>query len=153
MTNPFHSVPRYYVYQHVDPETKNVVYVGHGCSARAWLSSEPFRSCLHSEYLGMLENTGYTADEWVKIIAKNITKEEACQLERDLIKKMKPEYNKIQGASLLKVTPEILKEAFELREQGWSYKKIADNFDLATMTIHRAMSGKSPALEEILERR
>ena len=150
MTNPFFSV--YYVYYHVDPETNETVYVGHGRGPRAWFTNEPFRSPLHAEYLGMLENTGYTADEWVVIAHKGLTKEEACKIEREEIKLLKPEYNKIQGAALLKVTPEILQEAFELREQGWSYKKIADSFDLATMTIHRAMNGKSPALEEILER-
>jgi DNA invertase Pin-like site-specific DNA recombinase len=100
----------------------------------------------------MLENTGYTPDHWVEIVDRGLTKEEACALERLYIKKYKPEYNKIQGASLLKVTPEILEEANTLRNAGWSYQKIADNFDLATMTIHRAMNGKSPALEEIIER-
>lgn len=100
----------------------------------------------------MLENTGYTPDEWVDIVKKGLTKEEACEVERKYIKTFKPEYNKIQGAKLLKVTPEILEEANKLREEGWSYQKIADNFDLSTMTIHRAMNGKSPALEEILER-
>lgn len=151
-SNPFPSVPRYYVYFHRDPQTHEIVYVGHGCGARAWLSNEPFRSVLHSEYLGMLENTGYTPDTWVEIVDKGLTKEDACVLERRYIKKYKPEYNKIQGASLLKVTPEILEEAHTLRNSGWSYRKIADNFDLATMTIHRAMNGKNPALEEILER-
>ncbi len=151
--NPFPTPPRYYVYLHRDPETFQIVYAGHGCGARAWLSNEPFRSPLHAEYLGMLENAGYSPNEWVDIVKNRLTKEEACALERDYIKTYKPEYNKIQGAALLKVTPEILEEAFNLREEGWSYKKIAENFDVATMTIHRAMNGKSPALEEIIERK
>lgn len=152
MSSPFPSIPKYYVYWHIDPETKSVVYVGHGCGHRAWLSTEPFRDYMHAEYLGMLENTGFTPDEWVRIVQRNLTKEQACAIERNDIKFLKPTYNKIQGEKLLKVTPEILKEANKLREQGWSYQKIADSFDLATMTIHRAMNGGSPALEEVLER-
>lgn len=143
---------RYYVYWHTDPNTLEVVYVGHGCGHRAWVNDPPFRDELHSEYLNNLQEKGYTPDQWVKIAQRGLNKEQACFYERSDIKAFKPRFNKIQGAKLLKVTPEILKEAFDLREQGWSYQRIADNFDLATMTIHRAMSGKSPALEEILER-
>lgn len=143
---------RYYVYWHVDPENLEVVYVGHGCGHRAWLSDPPFRDELHSEYLGMLENTGYTPDQWVRIAQRSLTKEQACTIERCDIKAFKPRYNKIQGANLLKVTPELLEEAFKLREEGWSYSKIAESMDLSTMTIHRAMNGGSPALEELLER-
>lgn len=152
MNNPFPSIPRYYVYFHRDPETSEVQYVGHGCGARAWLSNEPFRSYLHSEYLGMLENTGFTPDEWVDVVKKGLTKEEACEQERRFIKELKPTYNKIQGAALLEFTPALLAEAIGLRDLGWSYQKIADHFGMSTMTVHRSINGGSPALEEILER-
>jgi hypothetical protein len=145
--------PIYYVYFHVDPETDEIFYVGHGSGARAWISSPPFRDELHAAKLTTLESQGKTPDQWVYIIARGLSKEEACKIEREHIKKEKPLYNKVQGEKLLRVTPEILEDAFSLREQGWSFKKIAENFDLSTMTIHRAMAGKNPALEEVLVRR
>lgn len=141
-----------YVYQHIDPFTGHIVYVGHGTGHRAWVYTKRLRDQEHTNFLKDLERKGFTPNDWVIIVDKNLSKETACELERTLIKFYKPIFNKIQGASLLKVTPKILQEAFELREKGWSFSKIAENFDLATMTIHRAMNGKSPALEEIIER-
>lgn len=152
--NPFPSIyeERYYVYCHTDPNTKEIVYVGHGCGARAWISDPPFRSELHCEWLSIQEKMGYNPSKWVRILHENLFKTKACEIERRLIKFYKPRYNKIQGAALLKVSPEILEEAFSLRSTGLTYSEIAKTLNLATMTIHRAMKGKSPALEEILER-
>lgn len=143
---------RHYVYHHLDPETKEVVYVGHGCGARAWLGHTPFRDELHAEYLGMLESTGYTPDEWVRIVYKNLPKTEACNLERRDIKILKPRYNKIQGSKLLKFTPDLYQTAVVMRAEGASYATIAKELGLSTMVIHRGLNGKNPALEELLER-
>lgn len=159
MTNPFPSSyeepKKYYVYAHIDRRSNggDIIYIGHGCGGRAWLSTVPFRDEAHADKLKEFEDRGETPDEWVKILKKRLTKQEACEYERSQIKLKKPAFNKIQGASLLKVTPELLEEAFQLREKGLSYSAIAEELALATMTIHRAMNGKSPALEEVLERR
>lgn len=142
----------YYVYSHIDPDTEEIIYIGHGWKHRAWLMDEPFRSREHADYLAYLHEAGYNPFDWVHIEDQGLGKGEACELERGLIKHYKPRFNKIQGAKLLKVSPEILKEAFDLRNSGWTFKQIAENFDLSTMTIHRAMNGKCPALEELLER-
>lgn len=112
----------------------------------------PFRSEEHASFLSGLERRGEIPSDWVRIEKKGLTKPEACEYERSLIRMKKPVFNKVQGAALLKVTPELLEQAFELREKGLSYSAIAEELAVSTMTIHRAMSGKSPALEEILER-
>lgn len=43
----------YYVYYHVDPDTKDIVYVGHGYKSRAWIhgtsSKYGVRSTEHRE--------------------------------------------------------------------------------------------------------
>lgn len=142
----------FYVYSHKDPETNEIKYIGHGRRGRAWYFSTTTRSAYHYKYLTDLENKGYDPSDWVSFNARYLSKDEACSLERKLIKELKPEFNKIQGEKTLKVTPESLKQAFLLRKGGKSFSEIASELNVSTMTIHRAMSGKSPALEEILER-
>jgi hypothetical protein len=142
----------FYVYLHEDPETNEILYIGHGWKHRAWLCDYPFRSEEHADYLQELHGKGFNPSNWVFIEREGLTKEEACFHEREAIKNLKPRFNKIQGEKLLKVTPELLIEAQELREQGWTYLDIANKFNLAAMTIHRAIKGKSPALEAVIER-
>ena len=152
MNNPFPS--SYYVYKHIDRWDRGgtIIYVGHGTGARAWTCNLPHRDEEHAKALHEFMQRGEIPSDWVQIEKKGLTKQEACELERRLIRMFRPRFNKVQGAALLKVTPELLEQAFELREKGLSYSKIAEELALGTMTIHRAMAGKSPALEEILER-
>lgn len=142
----------YYVYWHRDPKTMKIVYVGHGSKSRAWMYDQPFRDEDHAAFLSDLVSCGYLPDDWTIIISRQLSKEDACQLEREQIEIHQPIYNKIQGAKLLKVTPEIIEKACLLRELGLSYSDIAKEVNLSTMTIHRAMNKKVPALEAILAR-
>jgi len=147
-SNPFPSV--YYVYMHQCLYDRKPLYIGHGTGDRAWQINN--RDKDHKNHYNDMLFEGYTPDDWVRIVVKGLTKADACEMERKLIAEHRPSFNKIQGEKLLKVTPEILEEAFNLREMNFSYAAIADTLNLATMTIHRAMHGKSPALEAVLER-
>lgn len=155
MDNPFPSsyeAKRYYVYFHYDQAVNEVLYVGHGTGPRAWVMNYPLRSAEHAKFLKDLETRGDIPADWVVIQDRNLSKKDACSIERKYIKKYKPRFNKIQGEKLLKVTPDLLKQAFSLRTKGYSYSKIANALNLGVMTVHSSMNGKSISLEEILER-
>lgn len=126
------------------------MYIGHGKAERAWAVSN--RDPEHLKHLEYLISTGYHPGDWVKILAKGLLKETACEFERDLIHSTRPRYNKVQGEKLLKVTPEMIKQACFLRDSGLSYDDIAKAVNVSTMTIHRAMNKKIPALEAIFAR-
>lgn len=149
--NPFASP--YYVYHHIDPETNEIVYVGYGQGARAWMSDPPFRSPLHSEYLGMLEHTGYTADQWVFIYERGLYRDEARSLEYEHIRKYHPTYNRTIRYSGLKFNPNLYDQAEDMRANGLSYQKIADILGVSTMTVYRGLNNKTISLEVALEER
>lgn len=144
------SRQRYYWYKHIDPDTKECVYVGHGSGGRAWQcgsSHSPLRSKDHCQWADDLLDRGITPDEWVDIGDRGLSKDEAREIEHDLIHKLRPKFNRSIRYAGLKFTPELLDEALKLRGQGASYEKIAARLGLSAMTIHRGMSGKSISLE------
>lgn len=151
-TNPFPS--SYYVYQHIDPYTNKVVYVGHGSGGRAWQcgsSHSPLRSKDHCEWADKLLSKGLTPDDWVEIVYKGRTKSEARELERALIRELKPIYNKDIRSKCLKLTPEIYRQSLKMREEGMSYNQIGKEVGLSTMVIHRALNKMPISLEVLLE--
>jgi hypothetical protein len=79
-------VDNFYVYQHID-EDGSVVYVGKGRYARAWRHERrnPEHTKWMSEQLPFLN---------VKIAFCNCTSEQALALEKELIVKLQPKYNK-----------------------------------------------------------
>ena len=92
----------YYVYKHVDPRTDELLYIGHGCRGRAWVHGSDksvLRSQEHLAYLESMTQDGFVASEWVFVLNSGLTKSDACAIEQDLIRKMKPLYNKTQGKS------------------------------------------------------
>ena len=68
----------YYLYYHKNPITKELFYIGIGTNKRAW----DFASGRNSHYKNYIKKYGIPI---VDIIKENITKEEACSLERKLI--------------------------------------------------------------------
>ena len=79
-------INNYYVYQHID-EDGSVVYVGKGRYARAWRHEkrDPEHSQWMSEVLPLLN---------VKFAFIGCTELQALQLEKELIVKLQPKYNK-----------------------------------------------------------
>jgi len=71
-----------YVYEHINPETGKVIYVGKGCKNRAkWFSGRT-----HTDLLFEFINKGYSKNEIVRIVKDNISDKEACNLEIELIR-------------------------------------------------------------------
>ena len=144
---------KYYWYKHVDPVTKEVVYVGHGSGGRAWQcgsSHSPLRSKDHCKWADELLERGVTPDEWVEVGEKGLSKKEAKESELILIHKLKPRFNQSIRHPLLKFTPDLYDTAVALREAGHSYGYIAKSLGLSIMVVHRGLNKKSISLETAL---
>ena len=70
------------------------------------------------------------------------------EYEQDMIRKIKPRYNKPQGKSALKITPEQYQLAQEMREGGKYYHEIADEIGVSTMTVYRALNNQTKNIGE-----
>ena len=88
---------QYYVYQHTDPETGEILYVGMGSYERAWLCRGSNRKKNHQERLNELFALGYTMQDVVSIMASYLNKEEALRLELTKIEKFKPKFNNLSN--------------------------------------------------------
>jgi len=136
----------YYVYKHIDPRTKELLYIGHGCRGRAWIHGSR-KTCLrsqeHLDHLEEMTHDGFTPDDWVFIQHRKMTKSNACRLENELIRQLNPKYNKPQGKHLLKITPETYELCSLLRQEGLYYNQIADEVGVSTMTVYRALNGQT----------
>ena len=75
-----------YVYYHIDANTDEVVYIGKGKNNRAWDFGDNQRNNKWSDYL-------LTNKIKVRIIAANISDEEALAIESSLIKIINPLLN------------------------------------------------------------
>lgn len=141
----------YYVYKHVDPRSGELIYIGHGCRGRAWIHGSRrsvLRSQTHLDHLESMTEDGFIATDWVKIVTSGITKTDACKLEQELIRELKPTYNKPQGLHLLKLSSEDLELCRELRSQGLFYNQIASEVGVSTMTVYRALNGQTKNIQE-----
>ena len=139
-----------YVYCHVVPHTSEIVYVGHGTNERAWRCTTSggekhygHRSPEHADWCQDLIDCGYTPDEWVRILHKRLTKSEACLREQEEIRRHKPLFTRPLGEKLLKVKGDVLVKAKELRASGLFYSQIAQELGISTMSIWRALNGRT----------
>jgi hypothetical protein len=147
---------KYYVYQHVDPSTDEVVYIGMGSAGRAWLVGETHstaRKKAHNKWADDLLNEGTTPDQFVEVLNRGLPKSEALLLENILIHKLKPKFNRSIRHGCLKVTVEIYDMAKDLKEDGYSYNHIAKVFGLSPMTIYRALNKQTVSLELAIDER
>lgn len=140
----------FYVYKHVHPETKEVVYVGMGSCGRAWsigYTNKPgyngHRSNEHVSWYQSLEDKGHTLWDIVAEHKRNLSKEEALSEEKRLIEELSPRFNMPIGVKLLKVTEEMVNIALSLRGDGMSWSDVAKECGVSTMAIWRACNGKT----------
>jgi uncharacterized protein YerC len=147
----------YYVYWHKHPiDDSDPVYVGMGQKSRAWAIANSggdnaaygSRTKDHYNWFLDLEAEGHTLDEIVHILYKGLTRTEAFTLEKDLIESLRPVFNKVQGLNNLKITEEKYAAAVAMRHDGLSYAVIGEELGLSTMTIYRALNGKTKNIGE-----
>jgi hypothetical protein len=135
----------YYVYTHTDPRARfgfPVRYVGRGRKDRAWQCRSSQR--MNPEHVEWLEEIleDFTMADVVKIEAKHLIKEDATRIELELIEQLKPIFNRPLGGPR-QITDNEIEQAFILRERGLSYSAVADAIGYTTMTIWRALNGKT----------
>ncbi len=136
----------YYVYKHVDPRNGELLYIGHGARGRAWIHGSRksvLRSQEHLTHLESMTQDGLLASDWVQIVQSGLPKKDACRIEQDLIRSLRPTYNKPQGLQNLKATPEVVRDFKDLRDSGLSYQKVAEVTGVSPMTVYRAMNGQT----------
>ena len=154
----------YYVYFHFDPRDNTIVYVGMGQGSRAWAMGSyrqvnpkakqyGRRDKEHAEWLDLLYLEGYLPDEWVKIISKGLTKQEAAELEREFIEDHRPKFNKQHNPdhNFSRVPDDVSAFAKALRGLKYSYTQIAyllggeslvSRENKKAMSIWRMINGK-----------
>ena len=136
--------PIYYVYEHVDPDTGEIVYIGHGKFERAWRCSTTnnpthygHRSVAHAEWLFEMAMHGFTPDSWVNIIQSGLTKKEAARIELSMIHSERPKFNR----SIRRDKKLDGSRAQEYRDAGMYYSEIANKLDVSAMTVWRYLNG------------
>lgn len=146
---------RFYVYKHVDPDTGDLLYLGKGSGQRAWMCLGGYddtryghRSREHAERLNGFMDKGYLPCDWVVIVERGLTSSAAMKKEQELIRTLKPLFNRVLGKKICKVNLAGLVRMREMRLRGQSYKTIADQFHISTLTAYRALKGQTKNLIE-----
>lgn len=136
---------RAYVYEHFDPRTGEVRYVGKGTGGRAWsVARSGSRSLAHFEWLTEIQEHGFTPDQFVRVIARGLSNKEALRLELLTIKAYG--YDRLFNSTMshgLMLNAEQLQRAELLRREGLSHAVIAERIGTSTMTVYRALTGQT----------
>ena len=133
----------YYLYQHIDPDSGEIVYVGIGTGSRAWAtgtSSGSHRSSEHGAWITELYKAGYTMGDISKIVVTLLSKQQALTFEDEYIKRLKPRFNKLGNPDLFlnkKFNETEALEAYNLFIKGTPYYSIPKilNLDASNMSV------------------
>ncbi len=119
----------FYVYHHIDPETKEILYVGIGQYDRAWCVRGNNRNKQHEAYLKELFLKGFTLNDIVYVYANMLSKKEAMEIEAKQVDKYRPQFNKLLNknhwSKSRQKTPEMCLFGKTLKEMGYGYQRIA----------------------------
>ncbi len=85
------GLPIDYVYTHIEPTSETVVYIGSGSKHSAW--EKGHRNFNHNKWVEKLIQEGYIPNDWIRVVDKNLTIEEAHDLEITMISSLKPRFN------------------------------------------------------------
>lgn len=136
----------YYLCEHIDPDTGEVVYIGIGTGSRAWAtgtSSGSHRYKDHSEWISNLYEQGYTMGDIVKVTHTLLTKDHALEIELQMIKSFKPKFNRLGNPDMFvckSFSEEQALTALELFEEGYRYYEIP--VYLGIKSTNRSVTGK-----------
>jgi hypothetical protein len=106
------------------------------------------RSQEHLAHLESMTQDGFVPSDWVSLHNQGMTKSDACAEEQELIRILKPTYNKPQGKKSLKLTPEQYLLCLQMRQDGLFYHQIAVEMGVSTMTAYRALNGQTKNIGE-----
>lgn len=83
----------YYVYKHIDPRNREVVYVGKGYKSRAWELWQTVRNQEAKDWANSMTDLGYLPSDLVVIVEKFSLSEDAATFEKALIAELQPRFN------------------------------------------------------------
>jgi hypothetical protein len=125
----FKDAGAFYVYSHIDPDTKEIKYIGIGQYDRACSVRTNNRKEKHYDWLKKQYDKGYTLADIVVIVQKGLTKKDALEIEMLKIKQLKPMLNELSNPDHWqrgrKQTEDTSLFAKALYEMGYGYKRIA----------------------------
>lgn len=137
---------KFYVYYHVEPDTREIVYVGKGTGGRAWdVTRARGDHKNHQNWMLGLMEKGYVPSDWVVVYSKGLLEEEAFTDEKELLHEIGvTRFNRQTGdrQHQAKMSNEQALEAFKLKEQGWLHKEIAELYGVSRSAISMLLSGK-----------
>lgn len=138
----------YYVYEHVDPRSGEIVYIGMGSGGRAWdVSRDRNHHKNHLSWMKELMFDGYIPSDWVNILAKNLDQISAREKEVNEIHNHgnRTRFNRQSGERQhqAKLTDKQALEVFTLKTQGFTHKEIAKKFGVSRPAISMILSGKN----------
>lgn len=128
----------HYVYQHRDPHSGEVVYLGSGTQERAWATRKSFRRGAHFDWIQNLILEGFVPSDWVEVVAKGLSKEEAHALERHFLLSCVPEFNRTAFGDAhpnSRLSSESAQEIFRRAWGGASYTQLALEFGVSKSTV------------------
>ena len=138
---------KYYVYKHTDPNTAEVVYFGKGCHGRAWdVTRSRTENKEHQNWMLLLSENGFTPDDWVQIVKKGLSEDEAFKTELEYFHTNgQPKFNRTAGEKnhQAKLTDIQAKEIFKLtKTTKLTHKDIAKEYNVSRTAISMIASRK-----------
>lgn len=143
----------HYVYEHYDPATEEIVYVGCGSGGRAWNFNKPFRTEDHWNWFQGQVVKGHHPGQLVRVISWDLSKSLAHALEQFRIYQVLPRFNRSIRSRHQVFGVADYDAARRLRDSGLSYAAIADALGFSAMTIHRNLNLKNITMEIALAER
>lgn len=131
---------KYYVYLHKHPQSGEVVYVGKGVNGRAWdVTRSRAGNEGHLNWMLSLTDLGWLPCDWVEIVHKELSQEDAFSLEKSYLHQHGPlpfnrQCGELQHQS--KLSNNDAKELFRLSWSGeFTRKELADLFGVCPSNV------------------
>ena len=130
----------FYVYLHVCPKTKEVVYVGKGTSGRAWDVTRARAGYEeHQQWMLSLIAEGFLPHEWVEILHRGLTESEAFGKEKEyLYSNGRTRFNRYSGERQHQAKLTDL-QAIEIYRAAWTtdepHKSIAERYGICRTSV------------------
>lgn len=126
-----------YVYLHINPINNEVIYVGVGTKDRAWhYRVSMSRHKEHTKFLNYLTEQGHIPSDWVEVVERGLSKEDARLVEKRLISKYNPTFNTHKGQGSC-INMQMKEKALQLKEEGIVGSQAAKQLGCSIMTAWR----------------
>lgn len=139
------SDPIFYVYIHRSPIDHELVYVGKGCGGRAWdVTRNRGEHHDHQKWMQNLMEMGYLPSDWVTIVYRGLTEEDAFSKEKEFLHSNgTTRFNRQSGErnNQAKLTDAQVKEIF-IRAKKQNHQELANEFGVSRSAISMIASRK-----------